>query len=408
VIAGEPKVFISYRREETAGHAGRLYDVMSSRFGDGNVFMDVDIAPGVDFVSRITRAVGACHVLLVIIGPRWATISDGGTLGRIFEPGDFVRLEVEEGLRRSGVAVIPVLVGGAKMPEPGALPAPLRPLTRRNALELSDSRWRYDVQRLMGALDRLLAGTSAVQPRAQPPAPVVPQQPVVPSARPEPPSPGGPLLALTTTLVAGAAGVIGRSVGVLLRDEPGKYSERVNGHPDWPFVKTSERVNHIADPILRNGFTWAVIGAAVAVWLTLRLRNGSVVGRLLIGALIGGLAGMTGSALVAAPSNLVKVESLSESKHRLLLVIAVAVTGAIAGALVGWVWRRRGSAGFAAGLLAGALYELVVTTGSWSADRSVKAGVAAMVIVGFTTATQVLLDSWAERSPRALATSRGP
>jgi hypothetical protein len=167
-------------------------------------------------------------------------------------------------------------------------------------------------------------------------------------------------------------------------------------------------VNHIADPILRNGFTWAVIGAAVAVWLTLRLRNGSVVGRLLIGALIGGLAGMTGSALVAAPSNLVKVESLSESKHRLLLVIAVAVTGAIAGALVGWVWRRRGSAGFAAGLLAGALYELVVTTGSWSADRSVKAGVAAMVIVGFTTATQVLLDSWAERSPRALATSRGP
>src|SRR2546423_8522732 len=114
---------------------------MASLFGGGNVFMDVDTGPGVGFVSRITRAVGACHVLLVIIGPRWATVSNGGTLGRIFEPGDFVRVEVEEGLRRSGVAVIPVLVGGAKMPEPGALPAPLRSLTRRHAPVLSDSVW---------------------------------------------------------------------------------------------------------------------------------------------------------------------------------------------------------------------------------------------------------------------------
>src|SRR5204862_6256136 len=98
--SGEPKVFISYRREETAGHAGRLYDVMASRFGDSNVFMDVDIAPGVDFVNRITQAVDACHVLLVIIGPRWASITNGAATPRLAQPGDFVRLEVEEGLRR--------------------------------------------------------------------------------------------------------------------------------------------------------------------------------------------------------------------------------------------------------------------------------------------------------------------
>ena len=68
-----PKVFISYRREETAGHAGRLYDAIGARFGERNVFMDVDLAPGIDFVEQITEAVGACDALLVVMGPTWAT-----------------------------------------------------------------------------------------------------------------------------------------------------------------------------------------------------------------------------------------------------------------------------------------------------------------------------------------------
>ena len=63
----EPKVFISYRREETAAYAGRLYDSMAATFGDRNVFMDVDLAPGIDFVDRITNAVSACHVLIVVL-----------------------------------------------------------------------------------------------------------------------------------------------------------------------------------------------------------------------------------------------------------------------------------------------------------------------------------------------------
>ena len=64
-------------------HAGRLYDAMAAHLGEHNVFMDVELAPGVDFVQRITDAVGGCHVLLVIIGPRWATLSDGGVSPRI-------------------------------------------------------------------------------------------------------------------------------------------------------------------------------------------------------------------------------------------------------------------------------------------------------------------------------------
>src|SRR4051812_15753390 len=140
----DPKVFISYRREETAGHAGRIYDEMAERYSEPNVFMDVDMKPGVDFVTRITEAVGSCHVLLVIMGPQWATATRGDGVPRIAQPGDFVRLEVGTALRRDDVTVIPVLVGGARMPDPSVLPEDLQPLARRNAIEMSDTRWRYD------------------------------------------------------------------------------------------------------------------------------------------------------------------------------------------------------------------------------------------------------------------------
>ena len=154
--AAAARVFITYRREETAAHAGRLYDAMVARFGEANVFMDVDMAPGDDFVERITEAVAACHVLIVVMGPKWATVEDEQGTPRLADPWDFVRLEVETALRRPDVTPIPVLVAGARMPNPHDLPPELRAITRRNALELSDQRWRYDVERLISTLDRLL------------------------------------------------------------------------------------------------------------------------------------------------------------------------------------------------------------------------------------------------------------
>lgn len=147
-----PKVFISYRREDTAGHAGRLFDAITARFGDQHVFMDVDLAPGVDFAERIKETIGDSDVLLVIIGPRWATVAREGTTPRLSDPRDYVRLEVETALSRSDVKVIPVLVAGAQMPAAEQLPDSLQPLRRRNALELSDVRWRYDVGRLVNSL----------------------------------------------------------------------------------------------------------------------------------------------------------------------------------------------------------------------------------------------------------------
>lgn len=155
------RVFISYRRDDASGHAGRLYDAVAGHLGDANVFMDVEMKPGIDFVERITQAVGACRVLLVVIGPNWASPGSGKTEPRIAAPTGYVRLEVRTGLRSSDVSVIPLLVAGARMPDPDALPEDLRDLARLNALELSDLRWRYDVGRLMSALDEALVEPSA-------------------------------------------------------------------------------------------------------------------------------------------------------------------------------------------------------------------------------------------------------
>jgi hypothetical protein len=152
----EPRVFISYRRRDTARDAGRLYDAVTGRLGANSVFMDTDLGPGTDFVERIQQAVSDCDVMLVIVGPHWATVESSDGSPRLADPEDFVRLEVEAGLRRPNVAVIPILVAGARMPEPDHLPEGIRPLVRLKAQEISDPRWRYDLERLIDALENAL------------------------------------------------------------------------------------------------------------------------------------------------------------------------------------------------------------------------------------------------------------
>jgi hypothetical protein len=196
----------------------------------------------------------------------------------------------------------------------------------------------------------------------------------------------------------------------MARTPPGKLPTDGSGI-DWVQVTTSQRVDRIVDAVVWSTFASAVVGAAVAVWLTIRLRNSyGIAGRLIQGTLVGALSGFAAAAVQAVPQNIVKVTSLADDKHDLLLVAGVAVNGAILGALVGWLWRRRGSAGLAAGLVAGALYELAVVRAQWDGanDRVLKSCLAALVIVGSVAVTQALLDAWAERSPRALASSRGP
>jgi hypothetical protein len=157
IPAASGRIFISYRREETAYPAGWLYDRLAEHFGSDQVFKDVDsIELGDDFVEVITRAVGACDVLLALIGQEWLTITDAHGQRRLDNPNDFVRLEVEAALTRN-VRVIPILVDGASMPVAAELPDSLARLVRRQALELSPSRFAFDTSRLLKVLDRTLA-----------------------------------------------------------------------------------------------------------------------------------------------------------------------------------------------------------------------------------------------------------
>ena len=149
-----PDIFISYRRDDTSGYAGRLYDQISQHVGADHVFMDVaDIGPGSDFVEVIEKQVGTCDALIALIGKNWLAVKDDQNRPRLGSSGDFVSVEILAALKRN-VEVIPVLVGGAKMPLQQELPESLQPLARRQALSLSDTNFARDVQDLIAALEK--------------------------------------------------------------------------------------------------------------------------------------------------------------------------------------------------------------------------------------------------------------
>ena len=143
-----PKIFISYRRDDSSGHSGRLYDRLTDHFGQGQVFMDVDaIRPGLDFVEVVQQAVSVCDGLVAVIGRDWLETSDRAGGRRLDDVEDLVRVEIATALER-GIRVIPVLVQGAQMPRSTDLPEGLKGLANRNALDVSDTRFRADVEQI--------------------------------------------------------------------------------------------------------------------------------------------------------------------------------------------------------------------------------------------------------------------
>ena len=152
-----PRIFISYRRDDSAGWTGRLAADLRERFGPTAVFWDIEtIDAGEDFVAAINRELESCAVALVVIGPTWAAIADAEGVPRLNQSGDFVRLEVATTLKRRGLRVIPVLVGGATMPDAQHLPTDLQDLAKRQAFEISDGRWSFDVDRLVKSVAKTL------------------------------------------------------------------------------------------------------------------------------------------------------------------------------------------------------------------------------------------------------------
>lgn len=186
-------IFLSYRRNDAAGHAGRLYDRLSAHFGPDRVFRDLDsLSYGTQFLPTIREAVGSCDSLVAVIGREWLTATSSRGERRLDDPRDFVRLEVAAALER-GIPVIPVLVEGAEMPTEADLPVPLVRLCQYNGLDLSDARWDFDVGRLVSALGRwtpAVATRQAPAPEADPARqyPTDPGKPPRPAPAPAPPT----------------------------------------------------------------------------------------------------------------------------------------------------------------------------------------------------------------------------
>jgi len=151
--ARSPKIFISYRRADSADITGRIYDRLAGHFGESAIFKDVDsIPPGVDFKEHLERAVGRCRVFLAVIGDQWLETTDSLQTNRLEDPRDFVRIEMEAALNRN-ILIIPLLVRGASMPAEENLPPSLRKLVYRNAIPVRpDPDFHRDMDRLIAAI----------------------------------------------------------------------------------------------------------------------------------------------------------------------------------------------------------------------------------------------------------------
>ena len=143
------KIFINYRREDSIGTAGRLHDRLAETFGRDNLFMDVANIPiGVNFEEYLKSQVAACDVVLSVIGPNWLNAKDETEQRRLDKPDDFVAIEIAAALARD-ILVIPVLVDSTRMPKASELPASLKPLALRNAIQVRNTNFGSDVEQLI-------------------------------------------------------------------------------------------------------------------------------------------------------------------------------------------------------------------------------------------------------------------
>lgn len=153
-------IFISYRREDSAGWTGRLAERLKQKFGAESIFMDIDtIQPGTDFTQALRSAVGACDVLLAMIGPEWSITRNAEGQLRLEDPNDWMRIELTTALSRN-IPIIPVLVGGASLPNTSTLPDELKRLFHYQTHELTDKRWDYDSTQLIQVLEKLMRGAN--------------------------------------------------------------------------------------------------------------------------------------------------------------------------------------------------------------------------------------------------------
>lgn len=154
-----PRVFISYRRQDSPSATGRLADNLKDHFGSAQIFRDIEaIEPGADFTESLNAALNSCAVLIAIIGPHWLSATDKKGQRRLDDPNDWTRKEIEIALSRN-IRVIPVLVDGAMMFDADDLPSELKPLAKRQAYELTNKHWSHDITELIATIDLILSIT---------------------------------------------------------------------------------------------------------------------------------------------------------------------------------------------------------------------------------------------------------
>ena len=228
------RIFISYRRQDSAYPAGWLYDRLAEKFGPDQIFKDIDsIELGDDFVDTITNAVGSCDILLALIGQKWLDIAGADGTRRLDEPDDFVRLEIEAALERK-VLLIPILVDGAEMPRGDELPPSIAAMVRRHALELSPNRFRADTDRLLETMDRTLTGLRDAEtaPMMAVDEPVPEPEPggwPAASTLPEPVQGGASTVSRRPLLIAAAAVAVVVAVIAIVMNLPGDDSNEPEG-----------------------------------------------------------------------------------------------------------------------------------------------------------------------------------
>ena len=354
----ESGVFISYRREDAAGHAGRLYDWLTRRFGEHGVFIDVvAIEPGEKWREKIRAKLEACWAVLVVIGPQWLTPRGGTGRSRIWDPDDVLRYEVETALHRDDVEVVPVLVEGARMPKSEDLPEELSKLRERNAAELSDVRWRYDVGFLGDTLEKrhVPSGTGSERTKT-----------------------------LIRFLRDGLIPAV--LVGMAAR---------------WIVGEPNDVRGEIVNGVIRQAEIWALVGATLAVWIAISRGEPERIPTLaLAGLVLGAIGGALGGAILNAPKELA-TEKLDPDVVNQIWIGVRAAHGLFIGALLGLIWKPRGIAtGMAAGLFGGALCQLAFIGLDWNwrgpeLAGIVTTGIECMAIVSFATVA-LLARSWRE------------
>ncbi len=351
------RIFISYRREDSRGYAGRLQGDLSRRYTNEAVFRDIEIPPGVDFAQHIYGLIDHCNVVLVMIGNGWLDARDSNGARRIDKDEDWVRLEIERALARTDVEVIPVLVDGARLPPREELPPTLAPLRRLNAFELSDRRWDYDVNELGRYLDAALKGTSAMHPSVAPPPPAQSAQPAEPDR-------------------TGLA-VVAAAAAALLTAFPADLIARNSVHRS-PLNR--DDLTTVSDFVLQKAIYFGIIGAIAALLVGLLSQRSR---QPLVSCVLGLGAGILAGAIYAGAYSVTYLSAETSKSSS----AAIGLIGA--GAFLGWAFAadRPGSrleascAGLAGGLLAAAMIGALHASYTSDGKQRVIQAVAVAIIV---------------------------